>query len=564
MQRHIRESYFVVGEGTLTRDDNRQPVCYRPSTEAELREFRFSRMGPKGKPVDDDLLKALADAMTPAGRQPNSSSPPIPAGFTYLGQFIDHDLTRDNTGSSLNDRVTVAELIQGRSPALDLDSVYGRGPQHPEDKKFYGPDGVRLLMGTTAATPFPDGGTNVDLNGFDLPRVGFGDKKSERRAALIPDARNDENLAIAQVHLAFIRFHNRVVDKLAREGTPASDLFAKARRVVVRHYQWLIRHDFLPRIVDKAILDDVFKNGRKFFEVKPKPQEKHHLFSWMYTQAKDTPTMPIEFSVAAYRLGHSMIRGAYQWNRVFNSGGPGGIATLALLFRFSGTSGILSPPPADLNDGEAGDFERLPTNWIADFRRLFDFGEAGRSDLVVPASDFNLTQAIDTLLVNPLRDLPLGAFGGRGTTPPAIELNLAFRNLARANTVSLASGQDMAKLMGVEPLSAAQILDGMGGVSLAALTQAQKDALTANTPLWFYILREAEFNGGRLTGVGGRIVAEVFHRTMEDSTISIVREPHWKPYLGPDANTFRMVDLLLFAFEGKAELLNPLGNAPTA
>lgn len=563
MKRHIRDNYFVVGEGILTYDENHQPVCHRPSTEAELRKFRFSRMGPKGQPVDEPLRKALAEAMTAAGRQPDSSAPAIPAGFTYLGQFIDHDLTRDNTVVSLGEDVTVAELLQGRSPALDLDSMYGRGPQHPEDKKFYR-DAARLKMGTTAAVLFPDAGTNVDLDGFDLPRVGFGSKKSERRAALIPDARNDENLAIAQLHLAFIRFHNRVVDKLAGEGTPGSDLFAKARRAVTRHYQWMIRHDFLPRILDKAIVDDVFTNGRKFFEVKPKPNELHQFFSWMWAQPKDTPTMPIEFSVAAYRLGHSMIRGAYQWNRVFRGGGPGGIATLLLLFRFSATAGILSPPPADLNDGEAGDFERLPTNWIADFRRLFDFGEAGRTDLKVPDADFNVTKLLDTLLVDPLKELPRGTFGGRGTMPPAHELNLAFRNLTRANMVSLASGQQMAAHMRIPPLSAAQILNGNGGVSLAGLTQAQKDALAGNTPLWFYILREAELKGGRLTGVGGRIVAEVFHRAMEGSATSIVREPYWKPYLGPDAKTFRMVDLLLFAFDGKIELLNPLGNAPAS
>lgn len=559
MKRHIRDNYFVVGEGILAFEDY-QPVCHRPSTEAELRKFRFSRMGPKGQPVDEPLRKALAEAMTAAGRQPDSSAPTIAAGFTYLGQFIDHDLTRDNTAVSLGQNVTVAELLQGRSPALDLDSMYGRGPQHPEDKRFYA-DAARLKMGTTEATPFPDAGTNIDLFGFDLPRVGFGSKISERRVALIPDTRNDENLAVAQVHLAFIRFHNRVVDKLADDGTPSLDLFAKARRVVVRHYQWMIRHDFLPRIVDKAIVDDVFTKGRKFFEVKPKSDERKQFFSWMYAQPKDTPTMPIEFSVAAYRLGHSMIRGAYQWNRVFNSG-EGRSATLQLLFQFSGTSGILSPPPADLNDKEAGDSERLPTNWIADFRRLFDFGEAGRNDLKVPDADFNLTKLLDTLLVDPLKQLPLGAFGGRGTMPPPEELNLAFRNLTRANMVSLASGQQMAAHMGIAPLSAAQILNGNGGASLGGLTQAQKDALTANTPLWFYILREAELKGGRLTGVGGRIVAEVFHRAMEGSATSIVREPYWRPYLGPNAKTFRMVDLLLFAFDGKIELLNPLGDAP--
>jgi Animal haem peroxidase len=555
MKRHIRENYFVVGEGILTYDDKHQAVCERPSTEAELRKFRFSRMGPKGQALDEVLRKALADAMTAAGNQPDSAEAAVPAGFTYLGQFIDHDLTMDKTRTTLGQNVPVEDLKQGRSPALDLDALYGRGPGNPEDRNFYR-DGIRLKTGTTAATPFPDGGTNRDIEGFDLPRSGFGSKKSERRKALIPDPRNDENLAVAQTHLAFIRFHNRMVEKLAKKGTPSALLFEGARRRVVKHYQWMIKTDFLPRIVDKAILDDVFKNGRKFFEVIPPPGGRYSDYSYMRVQPGDMPTMPIEFSVAAYRLGHSMVRGAYQWNRVFRDNR---IASLVLLFTFSGTSGILSPD-GDIDDPESGSFERLPTNWIADFRRLFDFSEAGRNDLRVPPAEFNVTKRVDTLLVDPLKQLPFGSFGGDAATPPH-ERNLAFRNLTRALMVELASGQQMAQLMSLTPLTADQIINGTGGAVLSALTQEQKDAVTRNTPLWFYILREAELNGGRLTGVGGRIVAEVFHRAMEGSRISILRDPWWQPSLGPDPSTFRMVDLLLFAFEGKVELLNPLGDA---
>ena len=118
----------------------------------------------------------------------------------------------------------------------------------------------------------------------------------------------------------------------------------------------------------------------------------------------------------------------------------------------------------------------------------------------------------------------------------------------------------MAKLFGVEPLTSEQILNGNQGAGLEALSDDQKASVTSSTPLWFYILREAEFAGGKLGAVGGRIVAEVFHRAMEGSRTSIVREPYWRPTLGRDSDTFRMTDLLLFAFEGKADLLNPLGD----
>jgi hypothetical protein len=96
-------------------------------------------------------------------------------------------------------------------------------------------------------------------------------------------------------------------------------------------------------------------------------------------------------------------------------------------------------------------------------------------------------------------------------------------------------------------------------VVLDTLSKTQRDAVLTNTPLWFYILREAELNGGQLRGCGARIVVETMHRAMEGSTASIVRDPTWHPTLGPNATTFRMADLLLFAFEGKKTLLAPLG-----
>jgi hypothetical protein len=130
--------------------------------------------------------------------------------------------------------------------------------------------------------------------------------------------------------------------------------------------------------------------------------------------------------------------------------------------------------------------------------------------------------------------------------------------------VTLGTGQQMATFLtgnGVTltKLTSAQIRDGQGGVKLDGLTQTQRQALVQNTPLWFYILREAEFNAGRLKGVGARIVAETFHRAIEGSQFSIVNDTAFHPTLGPNNTTFRMVDLLLFAFEGKKSLLAPLG-----
>jgi hypothetical protein len=453
MTKHARDSFFVVGEGVLEFDQDGRPSTRQPLAGEELRRFRFSRIGPEGPLVDEATRTALAEAITVTGIQADAS---VPAGFTYLGQFVDHDLTMDRTDAQLGEDVNLDELLQGRSPALDLDSVYGRGPTDRHDRIFYQRDGVQLKVGRTSATTFPDDRVNVELEGFDLPRAGgTAGTRADRRKPLIPDLRNDENLAVAQTHLAFIRFHNRLAAELALTGLTGGRLFAATHDEVVRHYQWMLRTDFLPRIVDPAIVADVFAHGRRFFEA---PGRGHG-------PAGEPPTMPIEFSVAAYRLGHSMVRGAYQWNRVFNTTGPGGLATLLQLFTFTGVSGNFQPGAGlpELDDPNSGTVDSLPTNWIVDFRRLYDFTEAGRPDLAAPASGGNVAKRIDTLMVDPLAQLPAGTFGGRGSDIPPVQRNLAFRNLTRANMVRLGTGQQLAKQLGATPLTEAQILDGNQG-----------------------------------------------------------------------------------------------------
>ena len=309
----------------------------------------------------------------------------------------------------------------------------------------------------------------------------------------------------------------------------------RARKTVTRHYQWMIKTDFLPRICDPAVVDDVFKNGRKAFEVGVPPTQ--------------LPTMPIEFSIAAYRLGHSMVRAAYNWNINFDNGA----GTLGFLFVFSGTSGRPR--------------RRQPAAVHLDrrFPRLYNFGQAGRRTSSCRPRSSTARCGSTRASCIPLAKLPQETIG-----PPKVPMkdprhDLAFRNLTRAKMVNLATGQQMvtflkSKGVNVKALTAAQIRQGAGdGVSLAGLSQTERDAIVARTPLWFYVLREAELNGGQLAGVGARIVAETFHRAMEGSATSIVRDPTFKPDLGPNANTFRMVDLLLFAFDGKKNLLNPNG-----
>lgn len=533
--RHGSESFFIQGEGLVNtqvggrRGDDPDPIT-EPEAAASPRiaaeeapPFRFSRVGPRGRATAPGLIAKLAEAMTQGG----GGRGDVPAGYTYLGQFIDHDLTMDVTDVALGEDITPAELLQARSPSLDLDSLYGAGPSDELSAKFYEDDGLHLRTGTTIKI-----GADGEKAGHDLPRVGTGTAGARRRA-LIPDPRNDENLIVAQTHLALIRFHNRVVNKVPASLPPARR-FRRARKAVTLHYQWMIRHDYLPRIVQRGVLDDVFTHGRKLVEPAALPT--------------DVPTMPVEFSVAGFRQGHSMVRATYDWNRRF----PGRAGSLEYMFEFSGLGGSLG--------GEA----RLLSNWLADWRRMYDFAAGGHPDLA-PPDGVNRAQRIDTLLTDPLKNLPPSTFGGRPGLPfDDPRRNLAFRNLTRASMLRLASGQQMVEHLrsrgvDVEPLTREQILRGDGGADLTSLSADAKDRLVNRTPLWFYILREAETGNGRLRGVGGRIVAETFHRAIEGSRFSILRRPDFRPTHGRDEDTFEMTDLLFFAFAGRKSGLNPLG-----
>jgi hypothetical protein len=539
--KHGSESFFIEGEGVLSAQlggrsgDEPDPVddsastgagAARPLAPTAAPPFRFSRIGPRGARLPAGLVKKLARAMVVTGGG-DGGPRGVPAGYTYLGQFIDHDLTMDRTGLVLGEQVDPTELLQGRSPRLDLDSLYGAGPTSQHSARFYSPDGLHLRTGDTIAVP-PD----AAKAGHDLPRAGIGRSAQAKRRAVIPDPRNDENLIVAQTHVAMIRFHNRIVDKVPASVPPAQR-FSHARKRVTLHYQWLVRHDYLPRICQAAILDDVWAHGRVLVEPDARPT--------------DVPAMPIEFSVAAFRLGHSMVRESYNWNRRF----PGQQGSLDYMFAFSGLGGDLG--------GEL----RLISSWVADWRRMYDFVSGGHPGLKAPGG-VNRAMRIDTLLTDPLGNLPASVFGGAATIRDNdLRRNLAFRNLTRAGMVKLATGQGMAALLAkrgvaVTELTRAQILNGSGGAKLDRLTSAEKDALATRTPLWFYVLREAEHNGGRLRDVGARIVAETFHRAIQGSQFSIVREPDWRPTIGRKG-TFEMTDLLFFAFDGKASGLNPLG-----
>jgi hypothetical protein len=467
----------------------------------------FGRMFPELTPliIGDGPLMELADAMTdadPAGADGNNTK--VPAGFTYLGQFVDHDITLDLTaiGEKEADPTAVENF---RTPALDLDSLYGLGPdgsrhlyaRNPGDPDGKNP-GPKFLVGKNINVTA--GGVTGDHRN-DLPR-------SPEGFALVGDHRNDENLIVAQTHVALLKFHNKVCDQLAAAGQ-TTDLFMEARRTVTWHYQWLVLHDWVERITEPGIVAKILRQGRQFYRFKTRP------------------FMPVEFSAAAYRLGHSMVREAYSHNRIFTAGGLAP-ATLQLLFRFTGLSGGIVGDLAPNPPTAPTPIAVLPSNWIIDWRRFHEVAAPNPADVPL-----NPSRKIDPFVVPTLHALP----GGGGSLP--------FRNLKRGVMLGLPSGQEVARAMKIHPLTPDEIATGPDGVI------ARKNGLHVQTPLWYYILKEALLrgNGERLGPVGATIVAEVFVGLVQGDPQSFlaVQGDEWKPMLpSKTPGDFTMADLLRF------------------
>ncbi|MDP1948014.1 MAG: heme peroxidase family protein [Nitrospirota bacterium] len=469
---------------------------FAPPTDAARDQAK--KLGEKGGLIDalDILSDPVLSITNPAQFSPNNpDNLNMTAGMTFLGQFLDHDITFD-PNSPLLEKTNPKKTTNFRTPKFDLDSVYGGGPERSPELYDLSSGVIKLRV---EAIP---GSEQFSRNGairFDLPR------DPNTLTAFLGDRRNDENVILSQLHVAMLRFHNAVTDRLHADPTNAGEsaekLFREARRQVRWHYQWIILHDFLPLTIGQARVDDILNHGIRF-----------------YRFDRDNPQMPIEFSVAAYRFGHSQIRPSYR----LNFGHPDMGHNPFFVFLFDDAQDPNDPDPNDLRGAK-----RAPRRFV-DWQTFFNFGDGN----VRP------NKQIDGKLSTVVMLLP----GSRGPAPglPADGVqSLASRNLMRHVNFGIPSGQAIAQRMG-----------------LPVLTPTQLNALTPfgmerSTPLWFYILKEAELmeQGLRLGPVGGRIVGEVFIGLLKaDDTSYLSARPHWTPLL-PSATPgeFHMTDLLTFA-----------------
>jgi Animal haem peroxidase len=503
------------------------------------RMFRLLPAATYGKKDADSrlALMALGKAMTSSFDPPkdgfDGEESGIPALYTYFAQFIDHDITFDPM-TTLIQHSDPDGLTDFRTPALDLDNVYGRGPG--DQPYMYDNGGPKFLLGDRLGNGAPD-----------LPR-----NNANPRRALIGDPRNDENSIVSQFQALMLRFHNRVVD-----DNPGLE-FPALQKIVRWHYQWVVIHDFLPKIVSAEVLKSLKQDGKY-------DKKLLKFFHW-----KNEPFMPVEFSVAAYRLGHSMIRPGYRLND--------DDATLLPIFPIPPNA--IAEIPKGIADGLTG-FQAMAANRGIDWGRFIDLDGDVRPygddpDKVDPANAamkkrLQFAYRIDTSVVTPLSVLPASVV----SDPPP---SLPQRNLIRSFELGLPTGQHVAKAMGVKPLDDSEIVIGkavddpsegdvLGTLSELIKKNPQFSAFKENCPLWTYVLAEAartrtqlpipvtggkNINTPQLGSVGGRIVAEVFLGMMfgeNDSFLSA--DPGWTPTILKKGEKFALRDIVAYALGSK-------------
>jgi len=434
--------------------------------------------------IEEGLIKLAENMRDDPKVRPDQKQPPPMAGYTYLGQFLNHDLSLDLTPL---DKVqpNVGLMTNLRTPSLDLDHVYGGGPRVSpflyDRKSRHGEE--KFILGETASSVFDD--TDFPATENDLPRNSQG-------IALVADSRQDENLIIAQLHVAFLKLHNRVLEKPGRFEETDLTPFEQARRTVTWHYQWVVRHDFLRQILDPEVFEETFRNQQE--QVK---------------RGTDFQ-IPVEYSLAAGRFGHSMVREEY----FVNNNHPEASLKNDIL-RLTGAGGGACP--------------RLPADWVIDWERFFFVG-AG-SGLV------RRSRAIDTRLAQALHE------PDHPKSQP-----LPVKTLLRGQRAGIPSGQDVARAIGLRPLEPEQIVSGPNKEILVRF------GFDKRTPLWYYLLKEAELTakGAHLGTLGSKLVAEVIMRAiMCDPNSYFSVDQSWVPTLpGPDEpELFGMADLLRVAIK---------------
>jgi hypothetical protein len=438
-----------------------------------LRPFResaencYSRLYPPASlPSDVDgycqAMTALGCAMIDDGTRVSNDEPEIllDAGYTYFGQFLAHDLTKDTSSVDEAWQREPEDLANLQTPRLDLDVLYGGGPE--QSPNLYEDDQLRLKVGS------PDtGGKSFDIC------VGKHDEN------VLADERGAENLIIRQMTAVFARLHNFAVEQLRVRSKSGDFLFEQAQRKTRHQFQYLVVYDYLQSVLDKEMYKRIFVEGKTEIE-------------W------DSFSIPIEFSAAAMRFGHAMVRPNY----LFSFGKEMFLQELL---------------------GKTTDRGRLQQDHEINWG--FFFQGAGPESTVT-------SRPIDTRLAPPFQDLPANLIGTPEAKCPFARIaghpsQLAVRTLLRGAGLRLPSGQTAARGCDEQPLTAQELTTNSVGDETEQGRILGEAGLTSETPLWYYILKESEVrrNGNRLGPVGSYIVGETIHAALRPDPESILNQP---------------------------------------
>ena len=373
----------------------------------------------------------------------------VDCGYTYFGQFVAHDLTKDVSSVDEAWRKEPEELENLQTPRLDLETLYGGGPKI--SPALYEEDQVHLKTG-----PSKVGGRSFDIC------VG---RQGER---VLADDRNAENLILRQMTAVFARLHNFAVEQFRQEITDDLALFEQARRQTQWQFQWLVCKDYLPTLLDLKVYQKVFGEGKS-------------TIPW------NTFSIPIEFSAAAMRFGHAMVRPNY----LFSFGQD---MRLPKIFSRTSERGTLD--------------DQLEINWG------FFLQGAGEGRAVT-------SRPIDTRLAPALQALPDDLIGAVRVVCPHFRIaenpgQLPVRTLLRGAALRLPSGQDAARAFGERVLAEVELMQNSEGVQTEQGRILREMVLTRETPLWYYILKESEVchNGNRVGPVGSHLIAETLYAAL--------------------------------------------------
>lgn len=406
---------------------------------------------------------------------------PIASGYTYFGQFVDHDLTKDTSKLEETWLFEPGEIYNSQAPRLDLSHLYGKGPWDDEDRRLY--DDVRLKVGRP-----PLGGSNS----FD---IAFSDVGG---GPLVADSRALENVILREMTAVFCCLHNLAVEQLRpRYPNKPRQLFEMARLRTTWQFQRLVSEDYLRRVLDATVYESVFLQHR--------PTVKWSVFS-----------IPVEFSAAAMRFGHSMVRDKY--------------------FFLADDFDLI-----DLVDPRLHK-KPLPVKYEIDWGRFFQ-NASSRPVVTAQPIDTGITPGLLQLtlptirLFNPGPTIELFLNKGLSAIP------LPFLSLARGVGLRLPTGQSMASAFGEQRLSEKELTTNCHGRPSIQGDLLKEYQMTEKTPLWYYLLKESEIrrHGNCLGPTGSRIVAETIYA-------ALLHDPN--SYLNhPDANSTKLV----WDFPGGAE-----------